>query len=137
MMKSMMFLLFLLTLPVICGCQASEPPKSTPAQPTSTPAQTPKKSASFKLDVAKGPTKPVEIWLEGPTEEKRTVEPSELSQSFELAEGVYDLTVRSEGYRNFALKIQIPEMDGLKAVLTPLPKKADAPDTPIDDPFER
>jgi hypothetical protein len=76
--------------------------------------------ASFKVTLMKGPTKPVHILLEGPTTEERTVEPEDLTQTFELAEGVYDLTVRSEGYKNFALKLQIPENDSVTAALTPI-----------------
>ena len=126
----------LLTL-LLPGCQGSEPSASpTPAEASATPAQAPQKTASFKLEVLKGPTKPVEIWLDGPTKEERTVEPDDLTQTFELAEGVYELTVRSEGYRNFALKIQIPEMDSVKAAMTPLPK-VDRNAKSVSDPFEK
>lgn len=138
-MKSTNLSLFLLTLLTFCSCQAPRyPSQSTPLEPTptSTPTQTAAEVSSFTLELAKGPKKPVEIWLEGPTTEKRTVEPSDLSQTFELAEGVYNLTVRTEGFRNFALKIQIPENDRVKAVMSPLPQGG-ATDAPLDDPFER
>jgi hypothetical protein len=132
----MMLILFLFGLLATSGCQTSQPQSTPTPRAEATPVQAPKKSSAFTVEVAKGPTKPVDIWLEGPTKEKRTVEPNELSQTFELTEGVYELTVRSEGFRNFALKIQIPENDSVKAVLTPLPQ-GDVSKTPVDDPFKR
>lgn len=128
--------IFLFTL-LLVGCQGSEPTTTpTPSEASATPAQTPQKTASFTVEVLKGPTKSVEIWLDGPTKEERTVQPDDLSQTFQLAEGVYDLTVRSEGYRNFALKIQIPQMDSVKAAMTPIPQ-VDRNAKPVADPFER
>ena len=133
-------LLPVLLLPLLLwlpGCQASQStPTPSPTEATATPSKTPGKTASFTVEVLKGPTKSVEIWLEGPTKEERTVAPDQLTQTFQLAEGVYDLTVRSEGYRNFALKIQIPEMDSVKAAMTPLPQ-VDRNAKPVDDPFQR
>ena len=128
--------LVLLTL-LLTGCQGSQPTTTpTPAEASATPAQTPQKTASFTVEVLKGPTKSVEIWLDGPTKEERTVQPDALTQTFQLAEGVYELTVRSEGYRNFALKVQIPQMDSMKAAMTPLPQ-VDRNAKPVADPFER
>lgn len=138
MMRSILLQVLLLPLLLLLpGCQGSQPAASpSPAEASATPAQTPQKTASFTVEVLKGPTKPVEIWLEGPTKEERTVAPDQLTQTFQLAEGVYNLTVRSEGYRNFALKLQIPEMDSVKAAMTPLPR-VDRNAKAVDDPFQR
>lgn len=139
MMNPKSFSLVLIALFFICGCQNSEQPapSATPvAETTSTPAPNPSKKSSFTVEITKGPSKPVEIWWEGPTKEKRTVAPDELTQTFELSEGIYDLTVRSEGCRNFALRVQIPEMTSVKAVMERLPNDVGR-DAPVDDPFKR
>lgn len=138
MRSILLFLLSFQVILVMAGCQGTQPqPTPTQAPSTATPAPTPQKTASFTVEVLEGPTKPVEIWLEGPTKEERTAQPGELSQTFKLAEGVYNLTVRSEGYQNFALKVQIPEMDSVKAAMTPLPEGQVPKNRPVNDPFAK
>jgi len=108
---------------LLCGCQGSQGSTQATASPSVSQSASPEKSRqthTFEVKVLNVPDQAIKVTFEGPNDITETFEPGKPSGKFELVEGIYDLRIQSVGFRNFALKLQIPENDNISVALQAL-----------------